>query len=67
MTEHEQPYLSTEELAARWNMSPQTLRNWRLDKRGPRYFKPSGKYGPALYRVAEVEAYEKKHSMGGTA
>lgn len=51
--------LRTEELAERWNINPGTLRNWRMQGKGPKYLK-FGKNGLVLYRVSDIIEYEKK-------
>lgn len=55
---------STEELALRWDMNPQTLVNWRHQQRGPEWIKVRrpGKRPAVRYRLADVEAYEKKEA-----
>jgi Helix-turn-helix domain len=50
-------YLSTKELALRWNMSPATLRNWRVLKRGPK-FKRFGRM--VRYALVDVKKWEEK-------
>lgn len=65
---NEQPNLTTAELADRWRMSPETLRNWRFRGFGPKHFKPSGKErGKTLYKLTDVIAWEQKNMMGGAA
>jgi DNA-binding transcriptional regulator YiaG len=48
-------YLSAKELAARWKMSPKTLRQWRWKKKGPHASRISGH---VLYKLEDVESYE---------
>lgn len=62
-------HLTPMELAVRWKMSEGTLRNWRHEKpmRGPAYV-TKGKSGPGkrprvLYRLADVEEYERKNRI----
>lgn len=50
-------YLTTQELAARWGMSPATLRNWRVLKRGPK-FKRFGRM--VRYDIRDVKRWEDK-------
>lgn len=57
-----QEYITTRQLARRWNMSVDTLRKWRYEGRGPRYFKPSGPNGNALYKIADIEEWEREHT-----
>jgi hypothetical protein len=49
-------YLSAKELAARWRMSPKTLKQWRWKKKGPNASKINGH---VLYRLEDVEFYEE--------
>lgn len=52
--------LTTEELAARWRMSPNTLRIWRSLGKGISY----NKYGERVtYSLADIEAYEKDNKV----
>jgi hypothetical protein len=44
------------ELARRWKVSPRTLERWRWLSQGPRYLKLGGR---VLYRVSDIEAYER--------
>ena len=58
--------LTTADLAKRWRVSAGTIRSHRYRGTGPKYFKPSGsKRGRALYRLADVLAYEVENTMGG--
>ena len=66
MTVIKQTALSTHQLADRWNISPQTLENWRSQGKGPKYVKlGQGKSSPIVYRMSDVEKYERKHLKGG--
>lgn len=47
--------LTTEQLAERWGISPQTLDNWRSSKKGPDYVKMGG---VIVYRLEDVRRYE---------
>lgn len=54
-------WLTTEELAARWKMSEQRLRTWRMQKIGPPYCKiGDGKKSPVRYHLPDVEEFEKR-------
>jgi hypothetical protein len=44
------------DLARRWRISPRTLERWRWLGEGPCYLKLGGR---VLYRVADIEAYER--------
>jgi hypothetical protein len=54
-------YLNTKELAARWGCEEETIRQWRWLKKGPGYFKLSGR---ASYHIDDIKQYEegKKHN-----
>lgn len=66
MTAHEQAaYLTTAELAQRWKISANTIRNWRFRGTGPRYFKPAGTNGKALYAIIDIVEWERSHTVGG--
>lgn len=59
-------FLTTEELAERWagHVQAGTLINWRQHGQGPKYLKPGGKKNsPVIYNLADVIAYEKKHTI----
>lgn len=61
----EKIFITSEQLAKRWNLSPLTLRDWRADKKGPRYVKlgnPTSKSN-VLYRVTDVEDFENKRTV----
>lgn len=64
MTE-QSTYLTTAELAQRWKISANTIRNWRFRSAGPRYFKPAGERGKALYALADILEWERLHTVGG--
>jgi len=55
----EQKYITPKQLAKRWSISPNTLRNWRLSGKGPKYvrFGKSSK-NSVRYPISEVEKYE---------
>lgn len=60
--------LTTDQLAARWGMSPQTLENWRSKKprKGPDYIKlGEAKSAIVVYRVADIVLYERRHKIRG--
>lgn len=53
---------STTELAKRWDMHPQTLKGWRSNNRGPRYYKKGGyPNAPVAYKLSDVKKYEESH------
>ncbi len=49
-------HLNQIHLARRWNVSPRTLERWRWLNQGPRYLKIGGR---VLYRLEDIEAYER--------
>lgn len=52
--------LTTNEVAQRWNINPQTLRKWRMLGAGPRYFKiGDGVKAHVRYRLLDIENYEQ--------
>ena len=57
-------HLTTEELAVRLRTSPQTCRYWRHIGKGPRGFKAGRR---VLYRLEDVEEYERSLLQGGAA
>lgn len=57
-----QVFLTPKALVDRWggDISVQTLRKWRWQRRGPDFVKiGDGKNSPVRYRLDDVEAYEK--------
>lgn len=48
-------FLSAKELAERWNISIKTLRQWRWQKKGPKFIKIGGR---AAYRLEDIEKFE---------
>ena len=53
-------YLTTEELAKRWAVAPNTLRRWRVDGTGPGFVKlGTGIRSAVRYRIDDIEEYEK--------
>lgn len=57
-------FLTPEELAARWNMPPATLSQWRWNGRGPQYFK-IGRH--VLYKVEDIEQFEEGKRRSNTS
>ncbi|MFD1508618.1 helix-turn-helix transcriptional regulator [Lacimonas salitolerans] len=49
--------LNQTELAARWKISPRTLERWRWVGECPHYLKIGGR---VIYRMEDVEAYERE-------
>jgi hypothetical protein len=52
------------ELSSRWRVSPRTLERWRWLGEGPRYLKIGGR---VLYRLADIEAFERAHVRSGSS
>lgn len=55
-------------LAERWGgaVSLGTLSNWRSQGKGPRFFRPAGtRTGKVLYRLEDVESWERENSHHG--
>lgn len=56
--------LTPGELAKRWDITPKTLKDWRRDGKGPRWFAPGG--GSTIrYRIEDVLAHEEGLVRGG--
>ena len=51
-------HLCQKQLARRWRLSHRSLERWRSQGRGPRFLKINGR---CLYRLADVEAFERDH------
>lgn len=56
-------HLHQEDLARRWRVSPRTLERWRYVQIGPLYLKIGGR---VVYRLADIEEYERDHLRGLT-
>lgn len=50
-------YLSPNDLADHWNISPRTLERWRWLQQGPAYVKVGGS---VRYSRADIEAFERR-------
>ena len=49
------PFLSTCDLAIRWQLSPRTLQRWRLSRKGPLFCR----IGRAIrYRLEDITSFE---------
>ncbi|MEO1610263.1 MAG: helix-turn-helix domain-containing protein [Pseudomonadota bacterium] len=57
-------YLNQTELAKRWKISPRTLERRRWSGEGPCFIKIGGR---VLYRMEDIEAYEREHTRMSTA
>lgn len=55
-------FMTSAELAARWDMNEGSLRMMRVAGKGPRYVKIGAGQRPRVrYRLADVVAYERDH------
>lgn len=55
-------FITPEQLAARWQMSKDTLANWRIKKHGPSYTKiGAGRNTKVLYKIADIIEFESQH------
>ncbi|MEI8296227.1 MAG: helix-turn-helix domain-containing protein [Alphaproteobacteria bacterium] len=60
-----QPNLLTPDaLAARWNITNGTLSQWRWNGKGPQFLKIGRR---VLYRIEDVEAFEKQQRRTSTS
>ena len=50
-------HMNQQQLAERWDVSEATLERWRSDGIGPVFLKLQGR---VLYRLEDVEAYERE-------
>lgn len=58
------PYLTQEDIATRWAISPRTLERWRWLGIGPRYLKIRGR---VRYRQEDIDAYEAEQVRESTS
>ena len=58
---HDRSLLTNEEGAGFLGVSPDTLAQWRSQRRGPRYIKLEGRI--VRYRREDLEAYLKEHTI----
>jgi hypothetical protein len=54
--------LTTEQLAQRWAIKPETLEAWRAEGRGPAFLKLGGtsQKSPVRYRLADILKFESE-------
>jgi predicted site-specific integrase-resolvase len=57
-------HLNQAELADRWDLSQRTLERWRVIGWGPCFLKIGGR---VVYRLDDVEAYERRHMRTSTS
>lgn len=58
--------LTTKELVERWKnkVSEGTIENWRNNGKGPKFIRlNSGKRSPIIYRLSDIEEYERKQTV----
>lgn len=59
-------FLTTAQLAERWDIHPGTLENWRGQGKGPPYVKLTKKRrSPVLYRLSDIIEYERRMTIKG--
>jgi len=63
-----EPFLTTNELAARWGLKPAAIKNQRLRGIGPSYYTIPRRYCPAgtprvRYPLAQVLAFEEANGI----
>jgi predicted DNA-binding transcriptional regulator AlpA len=61
-------FITQEQLAKRWNMSPRTLERWRtVSNEGPRFVRlGGGPRGLVRYREEDIIAWERAHTVDPT-
>jgi len=59
-----EPLITEAELAARWNILPYTLSQWRWAGKGPRHVKIGRQ---AYYRVQDINQYEEQKAKKSTS
>lgn len=57
-------FLTTRELAERWNLEPDTLKKWRVRGQGPLYHKVGRRIN---YGLEEIEEFEKNKLRSHTS
>jgi Helix-turn-helix domain len=57
-------FLTSEELARRWRISPRTLQRWRRRRRGPACIEIEGSI---RYRMADIREYEERQRRASVA
>ena len=71
MHDDTQAYLTTEQLAERYELSPTTIKGWRIRKQGPTWYQvPRIGLNPTAartrYRLADVLAWEQSQGITPT-
>jgi len=53
-------HLTTDQLAKRWGVSSNRLRQWRVEGKGPSFIKLGpGPKAPVRYRLEDIEEFER--------
>jgi len=61
-------FLTTNEVAERFRIKPQTVRRWRMRGCGPRWVRIGNPIkGRVLYRLSDVENWERQQTFSSTA
>lgn len=56
--------LSTKELAKRWDVHEGTIKNWRSQGKGPKFYKiGEGEKSRVRYKLEDIKSYEKKFNL----
>jgi len=56
-------FLTTDDLARRWQLNTGTLRNWRCRGKGPPYIRIHGPGSPVRYALEEVTKWERLYGL----
>ena len=57
--------LTTKQLCERWQITQDTLRQWRVSETGPAYIKlGDGRGAPVRYKQEDVETFERRNKIG---
>lgn len=57
-------YLTTEELALRYQLHPVTIKKWRQEGKGPKFCKIGSR---VLYPIGEVHKWDAERTVSNTA
>lgn len=71
MHDDTQAYLTTKQLAERYDLSPATIKGWRIRKQGPTWYQVpriglSSTAARTRYRLADVLAWEQSQGITPT-
>lgn len=60
--------LSSNAVAARYGLEPNTLKQWRHEGKGPRFIKlGTSKQSRVVYDLTDVEEWEREHKFASTS